>query len=188
MASHRFKAIALSLVVACAPLAAGPAVASGLMLQEKSPAEVLGAAIGAAAAKAQARPGFAALSAKGKIAAIQAAVAAAIAASGADEATIVAGLGFAVQSGSVSASMALQVAAAVSPAMVTLVAELPPIKAALAAKGISVGKIVTASTNGQGAPSVLVSLAVAAGGASGASNPGAPYDPCAGVVAAYCGS
>jgi hypothetical protein len=77
------------------------------------------------------------------------------------------------------------------------VASAPAVVQQLAATGQSA--TITASTDAGGAPSVLVSLqgvsststgdagTGAGGGATGTVTP-APYDPCAGVIAAYCGS
>lgn len=177
MASRLTKAIALSLAVAIAPLAVGSAQAGGalLVLAEPTPTEALTASIVAAVGTAQSAPSYATASPTGKIALIQAAVAGVLAT--ADPAIAVAALNAAVAGGTISAAVAVQVAAAVSPALAAQVA---------AANGLTV----TASTGGSGGTSVLVSLAsVATGGAPPAAGaPTAAFDPCAGVVATYCGS
>jgi hypothetical protein len=63
------------------------------------------------------------------------------------------------------------------------VASAPAVKAQLAATGQSA--TVTGSTNGAGGVSVLLNLQgpTGPGGATGAA-----YDPCAGVIASYCGT
>lgn len=193
MASHRLRAIAISLAVALAPMGAGQVWA------QTAPAPTaasLQATIQAAARQAAAQPGFARLTAQQKLAAIQAAVSNALAASGASPTVIASALVQAVQSGTVSAGVALQVVAAVAPEMAQQVAAAPAVTQQLAATGQSASVTPTASTADTGAPSVLVSLqgvsstgagAGASGGATNVVAP-APYDPCAGVIAAYCGS
>ena len=192
MASHRVRAIAISLAVALAPMGVGQVWAQNTPATAAS----LQATIQTAAQGAAAQPGFAALSPQAKLAAIQAAVAAALAASGASPTVIASALVQAVSSGTVSAGVAIQVAAAVAPEMAQQVASAPAVQQQLAATGQSA--TVTAATNTDGgAPSVLVSLqgtaSTATGGDTGAGGGGAttptpaPFDPCAGVVAAYCG-
>lgn len=193
MASYRIKAIALSLAVALAPLAAGPAQAGGALLLAEPTVSGLTKTITDAVAAAKADPKYAALSPAQKLAAIQVAVSSALAEAGADDAAVAAALDAAVLSGAIPATLAVQVAAAVSPGLMALVTQSPSVKAQLAAQGITVGSIATASTAqiAAGAPSVLVSLASAANTAgAGNAAPGAPpaaYDPCAGVIATYCG-
>jgi hypothetical protein len=194
MASHRLRAVAISLAVALAPMGAGQAWA------QNTPAPTaasLQTTIQAAARQAAAQPGFARLSPQAKLAAIQAAVSLALASSGASPTVIAAALVQAVSAGTVSAGVAIQVAAAVAPEMAQQVASAPAVTQQLAATGQS-ANVQTASTDTGGAPSVLVSLqgvsststggdAGAGAGATGGTTTTAPYDPCAGVVAAYCG-
>ncbi|MCK5908824.1 MAG: hypothetical protein KAG62_02635 [Caulobacter sp.] len=196
MASHRVRAIAISLAVALAPMGAGQVWA------QNTPAPTaasLQTTIAAAAQRAASQPGFARLSASAKLAAIQASISAALAATGASPTVIAAALVQAVGAGTVSAGVAIQVAAAVAPEMTQTVASAPVVTQQLAATGQSATVTQTAATTDGGAPSVLVSLqgvSQAAGGDAGAgagaggtttTTTPAPYDPCAGVVAAYCG-
>lgn len=197
MASNRIRAIALSLAVALAPMGAGQVLAQ----TPPAPTAVsLQATIQAAAAKAAQEPGFASKTPAQKLALIQAAVSNALALSGASPTVIAAALVQAVSTGTVSAGVAIQVAAAVAPEMAQTVASSQAVTQQLAATGQS-ANVTTASTNtANSAPSVLVSLqgasSTATGGDAGTTTGGgtttntvtpAPYDPCAGVIAAYCG-
>lgn len=172
---------------------------SGLCLTQVSPALArqsqaaavasLESTIAAAAQSAAAKPGFATLSNAQKLAAIQAAVSEALAASGASPDQIAAALIKAVADNLISAGVAVSVVASVAPDFAQQVANAPAVQAQLRASGQSA--TVTASTDAAGGVSVLVSLQGASstggGGATTTTAP-APYDPCAGVIAAYCGS
>ena len=201
MASQPIKAIALSLAMTLAPLAASPALAGGAVLLAEPTVGDLTKAVTDAVAAAKADPTYAGKSPAQKLAAIQVAVSAALAESGGgSDADVASALDAAVQAGTIPATLAVQVAAAVSPALMTMVTQSSAVKTQLAAQGVTVGNVTTASTAqiANGAPSVLVSLAYTAstGGTSvgvgtssantGTNNP-ATYDPCAGVIATYCG-
>lgn len=182
MSLRLMSAVAASLALAVAPMGV-----SAAMAQTSAPtAASLQAVISTAARAAAADPAFASLSPQGKLAAIQAAVSKALAATGASPAMIQAALIQAVGAGVISAGVALAVAQTVAPEMVAAMAANPIIQAQLAATGQTA--TVTGATDGANGVSVLVSLQGATpGGAGGTNAPAAPYDPCAGVVAAYCG-
>lgn len=171
--------LALGLMLVSAPEAAlarqAPAVSDAALQQ----------IIAAAASGAAKQPGFAKLSKQQKLAAIQAAVAAALAKSGATPQQIAAALIQAVASKIISAGVAISIASAIAPEMAQMVANAPAVLAQLQATGQSAN--ITASTNGGDGVSVLVNLqgATSPGGAN--PNTPAPYDPCAGVIASYCG-
>jgi len=144
--------------------------------------------IAAAASSAARQPGFAKLSKQQKLAAIQAAVSAALAKSGATPQQIAAALIQAVASNIISAGVAISIASTVAPEMAQMVANAPVVLAQLQATGQSAN--ITASTNGGDGVSVLVNLQGASSPGGGATNnptTTAPYDPCAGVIATYCG-
>jgi hypothetical protein len=191
MAANRFRAVAISLAVAIAPFSVAQAVASGqgvaVQASEVTP-EALQALISEAAAAAQQQPGFANLSAAQQLAAIQASVANALAESGASPRMIANALIAAVGSGTITAGVAVQVAAAAAPTMAATVAQSPIVQASLT-PGQTVSVTQTASTSG-GAPSVLISLQSAAtpgGSAPVTVTVTAPFDPCAGASGPYCG-
>jgi hypothetical protein len=183
MSSRHLSAIAIGLALVVAPVGQ-----TFVWAQTPAPTVVsLQATISAAARAAAAVPGFAALSSTEKLAAIQEGVAQALATSGASPEMIAAALIAAVKSGIISAGVAIAVAASVAPQFAQMVANDPAVVAQLAATGQSA--TVTGATSAGGSVSVLVSLQGAAGGGGG--GPGvapAAYDPCAGVIAAYCGS
>lgn len=175
--------VALALIVSAAPSAVLARQASAAM-----PAS-LQQLIATAAAGAASKAGFARLTPAQKLAAIQAAVSAALAASGATPAQISAALISAVSSGIISAGVAISIASAVAPGFAQQVATAPAVMAQLQATGQS-AQMATASIGGTSV-SVLQSLQGASGGAGGGANTAAtpaPYDPCAGVIATYCGS
>lgn len=194
MASHRVRAIAISLAVALAPMGAGHVWAQNTPAPTAASLQTV---IAAAAQRAASQPGFARLSANAKLAAIQASVTAALAGTGASPSVIAAALVQAVGSGTVSAGVAIQVASSVAPEMTQTVASNPIVTQQLAATNQTATVTQTAATDGSGAPSVLINLQGAAqtggdagagaGGGGGTTTTPAPYDPCAGVVAAYCG-
>lgn len=145
--------------------------------------------IAAAAQKAANQPGFGRLSKAQKLAAIQAAVSLALAETGASSELIAAALVQAVASNVISAGVAISIASAVAPELAQQVAAAPVVVAQLRAEG-QTASISTASTNGDGGVSVLVNLQGATTGQGGGTTTTptpAPYDPCAGVIAAYCG-
>ncbi|PHY12802.1 hypothetical protein CSW58_10135 [Caulobacter sp. B11] len=190
MTRHRFGAIAACLALGLTSMA--PAAG---MAQSPPPATAasLQASISAAAASAARTPGFARMSPAQKQATLQAAIAAALAESGASPTLIAAALITAVGNGTISAGVAVSVAADVSPQMAQTVASAPVVVAQAEATGQSV--TVTNVTDGSGNVSILVSLQGATTPSSGDSATGsttptapAPYDPCAGVIGAYCGS
>lgn len=137
--------------------------------------------IAAAARSAAATPNFASLPNADKLAAIQASVTQALSTSGAPPEMIAKALIAAVKAGIISAGVAVAVAASVAPDFAQMVANDPAILAQLAATGQSA--TVTGATDGGQSVSVLVNLQGPAGGGGA----GASFDPCAGVVAAYCG-
>jgi hypothetical protein len=178
----------MSAVVAGLAIAIAPMGASIVSAQTPAPASTaptaaqLQVVISAAAREAAAVPGFASMTPTAKLDAIKAAVAKALAASGASPAVIQAALIQAVSSGIISAGVAIAVAASISPEMALAVSQAPAVVAQLKATGQSA--TVTGATSDAGGPSVLVSLQ---GDGGGGGAPAAPYDPCAGVVASYCG-
>jgi hypothetical protein len=183
--SFLVSALSFGLLVVSAPNAAlarqAPAVSAASLQQQ----------IAAAASGAASQPGFAKLSRQQKLAAIQAAVSTALAKSGATPQQIATALIQAVGSNIISAGVAISIASAVAPEMAQQVATAPVVVAQLQATGQSAN--VTASTNGGDSVSVLVSLQGAATPGSDATTTTtqtatAPYDPCAGVIATYCGS
>lgn len=183
MASRHLSAIVAGLAMVVAPMGASTVMAQAPAAPTASSLQAL---ISTAARGAAADPGFAALNPQAKLAAIQAAIAKALAASGASPAMIQAALIQAVASGTISAGVAIAVASSIAPEMAQAVAASPAVVAQLAATGQSA--TVTASTDAAGGVSVLVSLQGAGGaGGGGDGAPAAAYDPCAGVVASYCG-
>lgn len=190
MTRHRFGAIAACLALGLTSLAPTIGLAQG---RPPATAASLQASISAAAASAARAPGFARLTAPQKQAALQAAIAAALAESGASPTLIAAALVAAVGNGTISAGVAVSVAAVVSPEMAQTVASAPAVVAQAAATGQTV--TVTSAIDANGSVSILVSLQGATAPSSGDSATGpttpttpAPYDPCAGVIAAYCGA
>jgi len=190
MTRHRFGAIAACLALGLTSLA--PTVG---LAQSRPPATAasLQASISAAAASAAREPGFARMTATQKQAALQTAIAAALAESGATPSMIATALITAVGNGTISAGVAVSVAADVSPQMAQQVASAPVVVAQAEATGQSV--TVTNVTDANGSVSILVSLQGATTPSSGDSAPGstttttpAPYDPCAGLIGAYCGT
>jgi hypothetical protein len=148
----------------------------------------LQAVISSAARTAAAAPNFSTLSSANKLAAIQGAVAQALAISGATPEMMAQALIAAVKAGTISAGVAIAVAANVAPQFAQIVAQDPAVVAQLAATGQSA--TVTGAIDGGPSVSVLVNLQGAAGGGGGAAGTTAApavYDPCAGVIAAYCG-
>ncbi|MEJ2816527.1 hypothetical protein [Caulobacter sp. CCG-8] len=143
-------------------------------------AQSLQGVISTAARTAAAQSGFQALAADAKTAAIVTSVSNALSLSGASSEVIADALIQAVADGTISAGVALSVAAAVAPDMAAKIAAAPAVVAQLSRTGQSA--TVTASTNAAGGVSVLVGLTGAGGGGGTAA-----YDPCAGVIAAYCG-
>ena len=183
--SHRhLRAIAIGLALVVAPMGAVGAWAAQATLScapGGPSAASLQPRISAAARQAAATAGFAALTPAAKLKAVQDAVAAELALSGACPEVIQAALIQAVGSGTISAGVAINIAAGISPEMAQAVATNPIVLAQLRQTGQSA--TITASTEGGVPVNVLVTLQ-GAGGNGG--NP-APYDPCEGVVAAYCG-
>jgi len=179
MSSRHFSAVAIALALVVAPVGQAAVWAA-----TPAPTVVsLQATISAAARAAAADSSFSGLSNADKLTAIQLAVTQALSTSGASPEMIAAALIAAVKAGTISAGVAIAVAATVAPDFAQMVASDPTVVAQLAATGQSA--TVTGSTTGGGSVSVLVSLQGAAGGGGGA--PAATYDPCAGVIAAYCG-
>lgn len=184
-----FKSIVASGVALSLLAAAAPNVALARQASAVTPAG-LQQLIATAARAAAARPGFRNLTPAQKLAAIQQAVSAALAGSGASAEQISAALITAVSANIISAGVAISIASAVAPEMAQQVASAPAVTAQLAATGQS-AQMTTASIGGESV-SVLQSLQGASGaGGGGAANTAAtpaPYDPCAGVIATYCGS
>lgn len=182
MSSRHLGAVIAGLALVVAPMGVQTAFAQTPPTATAPTAASLQAVISAAARQAAADPAFAGLTAQQKLAAIQAAVAAALAASGASPEVIQAALILAVTNGIISAGVAIAIAASISPEMAQAVANAPAVVAQLKATGQSA--TITAATDGGGGVSVLVSLQ----GPTGGGPAPAAYDPCAGVIAAYCGS
>lgn len=142
--------------------------------------------IATAARTRAAQPGFAALSADAKAAALKAAIQLALVRSGAEPAAMAAALTTAANNNVIPAGLAVSIAADVAPAFATQVASNTNASSSTATA--STGAVTTEST-----VSVLTNLQAAAtpGGGEGAAPAApivvAPFDPCAGVVAAYCG-
>lgn len=180
MSSRHLGAVIAGLALVVAPMGASTAFAQTPPATAPTAAS-LQAVISAAARQAAAAPGFANLSPEQKLLAIQTAVAAALAASGATPEVIQAALIQAVASGVISAGVAIAIAASISPEMAQAVANAPAVVAQLKATGQSA--TITAATDGGNGVSVLVGLQGAGGGGPAP----AAYDPCAGVIAAYCG-
>ncbi|NQE61722.1 hypothetical protein [Caulobacter sp. RHG1] len=184
-----FKSIVASGIALALFASAAPNVALARQAPAVTPAS-LQQTIASAAAGAAAQPGFSRLTPARKLAAIQAAVSAALAASGASAEQISAALISAVGAGVISAGVAISIASAVAPEMAQQVANAPAVTAQLQATGQS-AQMATASIGGTSV-SVLQSLQGASGaGGGGAANTAAtpaPYDPCAGVIATYCGT
>jgi hypothetical protein len=193
MSSRLTSAIVLGLAIIASPLGASSALAAG-QTPPVATAASLQVVISGAAQAAAAKPGFRALSPQAKLAAIQAAVAEALSETGASSTVIAAALVQAVASNTISAGVAISVASAVAPETAQQVASNPVVTQQLAATGQSATVTATASTDNSAPVSVLVSLqgAAAPGGGADATatttTQPAPYDPCAGVIAAYCGS
>lgn len=182
MSSRHLSAIVIGLAMVAAP------VGQSVVWARATPvatAESLQGVISSAARAAASTAGFAALSNADKLSAIQAAVTQALATSGASPEVMAAALILAVKSGIISAGVAIAVAATVAPEFAQMVANDPAVLAQLAATGQSA--TVTGATDGGPSVSVLVNLQGATGGGGGATAPTAAFDPCAGVIAAYCG-
>lgn len=178
MSSRHLSAIVLSVAMVVAPLGAQAVWAQAPAVTVASVQTL----ISNAARTAASDPTFAAKSNTDKLAAIQASIGGALASSGAPPETMADALIASVESGAISAGVAIAVAATVAPGFAKKVASSKVVQAQLAATGQSA--TVTASIDGGPSVSVLVDLQ-GAGGAAGA--PAAAYDPCAGVIAAYCG-
>lgn len=183
MSSRHLSAIVIGLAMVAAP------IGQSVVWARATPAVTVASlqtTISVAAREAASTAGFTGLSNADKLSAIQAAVTQALATSGASPEMIAAALIQAVKSGIISAGVAIAVAATVAPEFAQMVANDPAVLAQLAATGQSA--TVTGATDGGPSVSVLVNLQGAAGGGGGA--PGAPaavFDPCAGVIATYCG-
>jgi hypothetical protein len=137
-----------------------------------------------AVAAASDAPGFAALSAADKQAALEAAVEGAIAASGAtDPALLQAVLAQAVGAGVISGTVAVAAAASVSAPLAQAVAANPTVQLALTAQGVTAA---IAPPAAGGANNALVVFTNTQTGAGGAVTGGATFNPCAGVQADYC--
>jgi hypothetical protein len=173
------------------PLGASSALAAG-QTPPAATAASLQAVISGAARTAAAQPGFARLSSQAKLQAIQLAVANALSTSGASSTVIAEALVQAVASNTISAGVAISVASVVAPETAQQVASNPVVTQQLAATGQTATVTATASTDNGAPVSVLVSLQGASTPGAGGDTTGAPapapYDPCAGVTAGYCGS
>jgi hypothetical protein len=190
MSSRLTSAIVLGLAMIASPLGASSALAAGQ--NPPATASSLQAVISGAARTAAAQPGFAKLSSQAKLQAIQLAVANALSTSGASSTVIADALIQAVASNTISAGVAISVASVVAPETAQQVASNPVVTQQLAATGQTATVTATASTDNGAPVSVLVSLQGAATPGGGGDTTGtptpAPYDPCAGVTAGYCGS
>ena len=183
MSSRYLSAFVIGLAMVTAPIGQSVVWARATPV---ATAASLQATISSAARAAASTAGFSGLSNADKLAAIQAAVTQALATSGASPEIIAAALIQAVKSGIISAGVAIAVAATVAPEFAEMVSKDPAVVAQLAATGQSA--TVTGATDGGPSVSVLVSLQGATGGGgAGAPTTPAVFDPCAGVIAAYCG-
>lgn len=180
MSSRHLNALVVGLAMVIAPV-------GQVTVWAQTPATVtsLQATISSAARTAAAAPNFSTLSSANKLAAIQGAVIQALSTSGATPETMAQALIAAVKAGTISAGVAIAVAASVAPEFAQMVANDPAVIAQLAATGQSA--TVTGAVDGGPSVSVLVNLQGATGGGGGAPTAPAAFDPCAGVVAAYCG-
>ncbi|WP_425997102.1 hypothetical protein [Caulobacter sp. DWR1-3-2b1] len=186
--STRFtSAIVLGLAIVAGPMGGASALAQTPPAATVPPtAAQLQTVIATAARTRAAQPGFAALSANQKAAALKAAIQAALSESGASESTMATALTAAANSGVIPAGLAISIAADVAPAFAQQVAS-----------GTNQSSTATASTDAfttQSTVSVLTSLQSASTTGGDGAAPAAlsqivvaPFDPCAGVVAAYCG-
>lgn len=180
MSSRHLSAIVVGLAMVVAPVgqatvwAQAPAAPTVASLQ---------AVISSAARSAASASNFSTLSSADKLSAIQGAVIQALSTSGATPEMMAQALIAAVKAGTISAGVAIAVAASVAPEFAQMVASDPAVIAQLAATGQSA--TVTGAIDGGPSVSVLVNLQ-GAGGGGGGTTPAA-FDPCAGVVAAYCG-
>lgn len=178
MFSRHLSAVAVSIAMVAAPVGGGFAFAQ---TPPAATVQSLQGVISGGARSAAADSGFQKASAEVKTAAIVASVSSALSLSGASPEVMADALIQAVADGTISAGVAISVAASVAPSMAAKVAAAKVVKDQLAKTGQTA--TVTASTDGAGGVSVLVGL----GGADAGGQPAA-YDPCAGVIAAYCGS
>jgi hypothetical protein len=140
-------------------------------------ATALSTLVTTAALTAASQPGYARLTPAQKAAAVQAAIMAALANSGASYAQIVAALSQAASTGIIRPEDAVAMAQTVS-------LELAQGLASALQQPLPVGNLVTASIAEVQFTSLLTILLI---GAPAAPITTAPYDPCAGVIAAYCG-
>lgn len=158
----------------------------------------LKATIAAAAAAAAASPGYAGFSPAQKLLRIQGAIAAALSVSGAQMTIIASALAAAVADNSISGATAVSVASAVSPILGAQMANMPAVSQALARESAQVALATaatpTAAINQTPTISILTPMlsitavvtTTVGFTATPITNP-APFDPCAGVIAAYCG-
>lgn len=193
MSMRLTKAVMLGLAITAGPMIGSAAWAQNPPAAPAAPttpptADQLQTIISTAARTRAAQPGFAALSADAKAAALKVAIQGALARSGADQASMAAALTTAANNNVIPAGLAVSIAADVAPAFATQVASNTNASSPTATA--STGAVTTQTT-----VSVLTSLesAAATGGGDGAAPAAAdpivvaPFDPCAGVVAAYCG-
>lgn len=177
MSSRHLSALVVGLAMVVAPVGQAAVWAQAPAVTVAS----LQAVISSAARTAASAPNFSTMSSANKLAAIQGAVAQALSTSGATPEMMAQALIAAVKAGTISAGVAIAVAAIVAPEFAQMVANDPAVLAQLAATGQSA--TVTGAIDGGPSVSVLVNLQ---GAGAGGATPAA-FDPCAGVVAAYCG-
>lgn len=184
MSTRLTSAIVLGLAIVAGPMG-GSVWAQTPPAAPAPTAASLQVVIATAARTRAAQPGFAALTADQKAAALKAAIQAALADSGAAPSVMAAALTTAANNNVIPAGLAVSIAADVAPAFATQVAaNITTTPTATA----STGAVTTEST-----VSVLTNLQNTAtpGGGTEVAAPTtvvvAPFDPCAGVVAAYCG-
>lgn len=176
MSSRFVGAVLVGLALSAAPIISSAAQGPAAPAAAATPASLQSSIANAARATA-ADASFAAMTPEAKLTAIQIAVSEALTLSGAAPEAIADALIAAVEGNVISAGVAISVANTVAPSMSKKVASARVVVAKLNAAGA------TASTNGDGSVSILTSL----GGPAGA-GAAAPYDPCAGVIADYCGT
>ena len=177
MSSRQLSAIVMGLAIVAAPRGQ-----AAVWAQTPPAATVnsLQATISSAARGAASAPSFRTAAPEVKLSAIQVAVTQGLSTSGATPQLMVQALIASVKAGSISAGVAIAVAASVAPEFAQMVANDPVVLAQLAATGQSA--TVTGAIDGGSSVNVLVNLQGAPGGAAPAA-----FDPCAGVVATYCG-
>jgi hypothetical protein len=183
MSTRLTSAIVLGLAIVAGPMGGSVWAQTPPAAAPAPTAASLQVVIATAARTRAAQPGFAALTADQKAAALKAAIQAALADSGASPSVMAAALTTAANNNIIPAGLAVSIAADVAPAFAAQVAANITTTGTATA---STGAVTTEST-----VSVLTNLQNTATTGGDATAPitvvVAPFDPCAGVVADYCG-